>query len=432
MTRPPVSGIAKPNALVGLALLIAVGGLLLLTRPWLSRLLPAGNLAYMLRDGQYLILLQNNAELRASGGFIGSFGEVTLDHGIPGSIEFGTNIYKLDDPFTEQVTIPPPVPLQAITQGKWAFRDSNWAADFPEAAAQALWFYEKETGLGGTPRKLDGVIAITTTVVEELLRLTGPIEMPAYATTLTADNFAEVVQLKTEKEYFENRANWPVDEPKTILRDLISVLEERVRTMDKRVFLELGLRMVDEKYILLFSNDPLAQKLILERNWGGAVNRTRGNYLSIVNSNVQGLKSSRKINERVRYNLDRKSWQVTLTIEREHTGSGVWPDAENKNWVRVLAPKGSTLSSARFGITESTSQVEVGEEAGKTVFGFWMNTKPQETQDATLVYQQPSGIGLSPLTIQRQPGANPDAVTVIIDENEVFSGSVMRDTSITF
>ena len=419
-----------PRPLVGALFLAAVALLTLAARPWLTQLLPAGNLAYLFRDGRYLVLLQNNAELRASGGFLGSYAEIKIENGRPGPIEFGTNIYKLDEPFTNEVTVPPPRPLQEVTLGKWAFRDSNWAADFPEAAEQMLWFYEREQALQGRQMRLDGVVALTTTVVEELLRLTGPVDMPAFATTLTADNFAEVVQYKIEKEYYENRANWPIDEPKTILKDLIPILEERVRSADPTALLTLAWRLLDEKYVVLFSKDPLAQRLIVDRNWGGAIDRTDGNYLYLVNSNVQGVKSSRKINERVRYSLDRATRRVTLYIEREHTGTRIWPDGENKNWVRVLVPKGSKLVSARFGIGEAINEVDIGEEAGKTVFGFWMNTRPQETQDATVVYEIPADISLSSLTVQRQPGSNPDELTVVMDRIERFSGSIKVDQPI--
>lgn len=425
---------AKESARIflGLSFLSLFVLILVSFKPRLDHFLPAANLAYLLRDGRYLILFQNNNELRASGGFIGSFAEVEVAGGRPGSINFGTNIYKLDEPFVAQFTVLPPPPLQRITQGKWAFRDSNWAADFPEAARQVLWFYEREWAVAGEEKKIDGVIALTTTVIEELLRLTGPIEMPAYATTLAADNFAEVVQFKVEKEYYQNRANWPVEEPKTILRDLIPILEERVKKVDKKALVDLVFRLLDEKFIILFSKNPLAERVILAQDWGGRVDPTSGNYLYIVNSNVDGGKSSRKINERVRYNLDRTNRVVNLYIEREHTGSGLWPDDVNRNWMRVLVPKGSKLIAARMALKNETPNVDIGEEAGKTVFGLWMNTNPKETQDLTIVFSLPPKISLSPLIVQRQPGANPDWVTVSVDGKEVFQGQVRDDLRLSF
>jgi hypothetical protein len=414
----------------GLLLLAFIVFVLIVFWPKLNRWLSAADLAYLWRDGRYLILLQNNAELRATGGFIGSFAEVEVKTGHPVSIEFGTNIYKLDDPFVKKVAIPAPSPLARLTHGKWSFHDSNWAADGEEALRQAVWFYERETSLAGQGRKVDGVIALTTTVVEELLRLVGPIEMPGYATTLTADNFAEVVQYKVEKEYYENRANWPVDEPKTILRDLIPILEERLKAADKTRLINLGFRLLDQKYIVLYAKNPLAQKIILNKNWGGAVDRTWGNYLYLVNSNVDGGKSSRKIKERVFYSQDTKKRQVTLHVEREHTGSGIWPDNVNRNWLRVLVPKGSQLVALPTILKDEKVNIDISEEAGKTVFGLWINTNPQEIQDLTLVYQPPSDVSLSVLIVQRQPGANPDELRVVVDGIEKFRGIVEQDTTI--
>lgn len=419
------------RALVGAVSLLAFFGVLALARPIIDRYVTALDLALLFKDGRYLILLENNNELRPGGGFIGSFATVNVKNGRPSQVAIGTNIYKLDNPYTLAVSIPPPAPLSGVAHEKWAFRDSNWAADFPAAARQVLWFFEEEKAFAGQPVRMDGVIVLTTTVIEELLRLSGPIEMPAYATTLTADNFAEVVQFKVEKEYYENQDNWPADEPKTILKDLIPILEGKIGELDKRALLGLAFRLLNEKYILLFSRDSLAERIILAQNWGGAVNGTRGNYLYLVNANIEGGKSSRKIEERVIYSLDRRTRQVSLTIRRHHTGSGIWPDAVNKNWVRVLVPEGSRLISARFGPTEATKAVVTEAEAGKTVFAFWLTTKPQETQDATLVYKLPSNFSTSPLLIQRQPGANPDEVIVMVDGQQKYAGVIRSDTTIT-
>ncbi len=421
---------ALAGPLLGLVLLLGIGYAVALISPALERLLSAANLGYVLRDGNYLVLVQNNAELRASGGFIGSFAEVEVKSGRIETIDFNTNVYKLDTLFTDQISIAPPAPLAGISGGRWAFRDSNWAADFIEAAERTLWFYERANEIAGKRVKIDGVIAVTTTVVEEIIRLTGSIAMPEYATTLTADNFAEVVQYKVGKEYFEDRANWDKDEPKTILKDIIPILKERIRTADKKKLIDLAFRMLDEKNIILFAKDPLAQRLITNRNWGGTVDRAQNNYLYVVNSNVGGLKSSRQISQSILYTLDTASRRVTLYIEREHKGSWVWPDGENKNWMRVLIPNDSRLVDAKFGVQDYLNQIEIGLEASKTALGFWMSVEPQYTQDITLIYDLPLNVPLSPLIIQRQPGAKADEVTVLVDGKERFAGQATTDLKI--
>ncbi|HCX28112.1 MAG TPA: hypothetical protein DHI91_03160, partial [Candidatus Portnoybacteria bacterium] len=53
--------------------------------------------------------------------------------------------------------------------------DANWFADFPSSAKKIMSFYEKAGG-----STADGVISLTPTIIERLLSMTGPIEMPAY------------------------------------------------------------------------------------------------------------------------------------------------------------------------------------------------------------------------------------------------------------
>ena len=71
------------------------------------------------KEGRYLVLFQNNAEMRPTGGFLGSFAVVTFDDYKIADIDFNTNIYKLDNAYAASNTVVPPAPLATINQGKW-------------------------------------------------------------------------------------------------------------------------------------------------------------------------------------------------------------------------------------------------------------------------------------------------------------------------
>ena len=153
----------------------------------------------LFRDGKYLVLFQNNAELRSSGGFIGSYAVVDVSNLAIKNISFNTNILALDRQFTDKNFVQAPAPLAKFLKNQsWQLRDSNYDASFPEASQDILNFYSRETG-----DSVDGVIALNAQVIVDLLKLTGPIKLDQYNLTVTADNFYDVTQFQVEKAYFQ-------------------------------------------------------------------------------------------------------------------------------------------------------------------------------------------------------------------------------------
>ncbi len=104
---------------------------------------------------EYVVLFQNNMELRPGGGFIGSYGLVKLDKGRVTDFTVH-DVYDADGKLSTHID--PPYGLQRYMGAKhWFLRDSNFAIDFPQDAKQAETFLQLETG-----ENVDGVIAIDT------------------------------------------------------------------------------------------------------------------------------------------------------------------------------------------------------------------------------------------------------------------------------
>ena len=135
---------------------------------------------------KYLFLFQNNSEMRATGGFIGSYGLLDIANGRIKKF-FIDGIFNPDGQLKDKIV--PPLPIQKIS-ANWSMHDSNWFPDFPVSARKAISFYEKTGG-----PTADGVITLTPVVMQRLLEITGPIEMPEYEITLDSNNFLELTQL---------------------------------------------------------------------------------------------------------------------------------------------------------------------------------------------------------------------------------------------
>lgn len=167
-------------------------------------------------DGErrYLLMIQNNAEIRASGGIPGALAVLTLNNG---KLTLGAQSSAGDVGVSS-----PAIPVEPEQQQIYSARlgkymqDVNLTPDFPTAAttAQAMW--EKKTG-----QRVDGVISIDPVALGYVLNATGPVkisgpEMLALAgtglpteltgqnvvPTLLSDVYAKIPLPKYQDAYF--------------------------------------------------------------------------------------------------------------------------------------------------------------------------------------------------------------------------------------
>jgi hypothetical protein len=129
----------------------------------------------------YLVLVQNNAEVRATGGLPGALavlrvadGKVSLTAQATGSSlgHFATAV-KETDPEQELI----------YTDRLWTYiGDVNLTPDFPTAAKTAKVMWEKRHNT-----RIDGVLALDPVVLGHILEASGPIPAPDVAGTVVRD-----------------------------------------------------------------------------------------------------------------------------------------------------------------------------------------------------------------------------------------------------
>ena len=382
----------------------------------------------------YLLLFQNSSELRPTGGFVGTYGLLELQKGAIENIKI-EGVYYPDGQLAVKVI--PPRPLQYVTPD-WGMRDANWFFDFPTSAKKIIWFYER-TG-GTTP---DGVIAITPAVIEQLLEIVGPIEMPNYNMTLTSENFLESVQQEVEEDY--DRA---LNRPKQILADAAPIILERLAGLeDKMAALNLLLSALEYKDIMLYSRDEAVAGILASRGWDGAVSTASDNpgiykdYLATVIANIGGWKTDRftKTEVSTRTEFDETGDIIRIvTLRREHDGGNTqykWYNKPNIAYIKFYVPQGATLISARgfsaapqhietnyegrnfqkdpqLALSEATYAKDVASgtekflEGDKVVFGNWLIVQPQHEKTVEISYKLPRRFSnaIYSLTLQKQAG----------------------------
>lgn len=352
---------------------------------------------------KYLFLFQNNQEMRATGGFIGSYGLMDIANGKIKNF-FVDGIFNPDGQLKDKVV--PPRPIQKISAA-WSMHDSNWFPDFPMSAEKAILFYEKTGG-----PTADGIITLTPTVMERLLEITGPIEMAEYGVTLDSENFIEQTQYEVEVDY-----DIKENKPKKILSDLAPLVLNKVfnaRDM-KSISRTLGVisEALNQKQILLFSQEKELQAMIADHGWSGEILETPKDYISVINTNINGFKTDGVITETIEHTAEIQadgSVIDTATITRSHNGGNTgfdWWNGVNADYLRLYVPQGSILLEAEGQTRETVEsplnydelgfrrdpQVEKEEkqivvheasgtriyvDAGKTVFANWTYVSPQE------------------------------------------------------
>ena|GEM_PF-1267933 len=353
----------------------------------------------------YLILFQNNSELRPTGGFIGSYAILTFADGKFENL-FTDNVYNPDGQIQVQGLCKlPPKPLQKLTQC-WGMRDANWSPDFPTSAQQVMSLYE--TGSGNN---VDGMIGITPEVVRDLLALTGPVYLPQWNEVVTADNVVSLIQYKVTVEFAADQ------DPKRFLIDLSQVVLDRVLHLNRADWtkaFDILKSNLAQKDIQLYMENPQAQLLLSRNSWSGEVQSSTADYLMVNTANLSATKASQFIVPRYRLiTTIATDGTITdkLTITYQHTGSWEWPSDHVINYQRIYIPKGSTLIEATT--AEQTegklSITEVYEELGKTVLSDTIRIVPSSSLMLSYTYTLPFKISTAEgaaytSVIQKQAG----------------------------
>ena len=145
----------------------------------------------------YLVLNQDPAELRATGGFTDSVRVPVVSPRVDGPISARRMWTSIDRNAQGAFVLGPPgtpghvdLPYPMATTFKipsWQLRDSNWSPDFPTAAQKAEFFLNREVG-----RQVDGVIAIDPHFIERFLALIGPVKIPESGDIVDQNNFFAV------------------------------------------------------------------------------------------------------------------------------------------------------------------------------------------------------------------------------------------------
>jgi len=398
-------------------------------------------------EKRYLVLFQNDKELRPTGGFITAYAIFRIDQGII-HVDRSSDIYNLDNTISGKPKAPEPILNYLPKVPLLNLRDSNLSPDFIESMKTFNSLYDKSSA----KVNVDGIIALDTSVLVSTIKI------------LDDEIYAGGIKFTTQED---KRCDCPqviytleslISTPKSLdlrvtsleavqaqRKDIIGVLlyaimEKALKSSPKiywgPLFQDL-LKQVDEKHVMFYIYNTDAQKGIESLNAAGKIKDFEGDYLHINQANFGGAKANLFVKESVKNEFDiskdgavKKT--ITIDYKNPHPPSDCNLERGNlclnavlRNWIRIYVPKGSKL------IESSGSEVKMisYEELEKTVFEGFLTVRPTGTANLKISYDLPFKVESSvlPYLIQKQGGTYDNEYTIVVNGKETENFPLLTD-----
>jgi hypothetical protein len=394
----------------------------------------------------YLVLFQNNHELRGTGGFISAVGELTLSRGRISNLETtdGYNIYSEEIEYAAA-----PEPMQKYLKTEiLVFRDANWSPDLPTSARTARQLYEQVRDA-----TINGVVTVDLDAVELIIDAMGGIEVEGIEGKITGANVVDIIKqlwdnpLETDATIQDNWQEWYAQR-KDFVPVLAGAILERM-TSRQFSFLSLvsaGTRALDERSVQVWMDNTQANSQFGEMGWNGALLPQIGaDYLALVDTNVGFNKVNAAVTREIDYQVswpdgEGKAARAVVTVTYTHPIAQPDPGCDPSprygtnyddmiarcyfNYVRLYVPRNSSLVSIE-GVEADSISSRRGEERTQVLAGYFI-MEPNTEHTVTFTYDLPTAIQEEEyrLIVQRQSGSGPLPVTWTIGESETGSTTI--------
>ena len=216
----------------------------------------------------YLMLFQNLAEPRATGGIFGSFALIQADHGKVSILQQGASSRTLgffDPPVAELTENQKHLYSELMAQYP---QDVNFTPDFATAAPLFAELYRLRTGT-----TVDGVMSIDPVALSYALKGTAPIDI-GEGFTITADNVVPIL-LSTAYQQFDEKDQNARDD--FLAHGTGMAFSEVMSGRGDSAVIFDGLRQAaSERRILIYSTNPTEQADLAQTNLAGGLDQNPG------------------------------------------------------------------------------------------------------------------------------------------------------------
>jgi hypothetical protein len=411
----------RPSPFFFLALSLIFSLLIIFSVPLLKTIkpfLPFTN--YLLgvdKPTSYLILLGNDAEMRANGGFAGSYAKLIVSY--PRFDLSFQDIYVPNGQLKGYVT--PPAPIQeAFQHGTWQLSNADWEPDFPTAASSIRWFMEK-----GNEINPDNLVLLNLTTIKKVLDVVGTFTVADYQARITPENLYLFLQGKAEMNFFPGS---------TQKKDALTAVGLSLKNTILRLPLNKKIQIAQILYqdlkdqnILINSTNKSFQDLLLQDNFAGALTSSTPDTYLLVEANLGANKAnayvSRETKHVISFSGNQTTHQVTLKLTNASPESNPNPPFHYGGnyiaYLRFYLP----ANAQNISVTASPSATQ---KYGLTEIGFWQTTPAQNQSTIDLSYTLPISKETYSLTILKQHGLTTSPQTIRLN-GQAFQTSLEND-----
>ncbi|MBU2051985.1 DUF4012 domain-containing protein [Patescibacteria group bacterium] len=375
----------------------------------------------------YLLVFQNDAEIRGSGGFLTAYAILETFRGKITPV-LSQDIYELDNRFGDRLPAPEPIKKYLPLVYNWHLRDMNLSPDFTVAMDTFLPNYKEVAKY----KDFDGVIAMDTQIVVNLLKVLGPVGVADWGTY-----DAEIVkecncpQVVYKMEDYATRPTYYIkDNRKGMIGPLMHSILLNVMNSPKKLwpqFMEIGLNDIKAKHLLFyFPDDPEMQAVADAFSASGRIKEYDADYFHLNDTNFAGAKSNLYVTQDIDQVIDVSTdGTITKTVTITYTNpeppddcnlesGGLCLNGLLRDWVRLYVPEGSQLVEVLGSDIEPT----INKDLGKTVLEAFIELRPESRTKVIFKYTLPfKKSGAYRLLLQKQPGAKNHHYSITLGNN---------------
>lgn len=376
-------------------------------------------------ERSYLVLAQNNDELRPSGGYLSTYGWFTVRSARIINYDYSpttaTSPNPPDEGFLEEQNIVIPDWWIQFGEPIYAAWDGSWYADFPSTAEMAMAYYNA----GDNPQApVDGVLSLDISGFELMLSAMQEVFVSEYGVIVTPENFRELV--------YDIRAfgEGEVPHKRFVAAIYRAIFEEWSELDQERATTLLGamLEGFQQKHIMLYYADEELNTAVAALGWSGEQQPAVDNdYVLIADANL-GNKSNNSVVQTLTYDVEIReddTLDSRLTIGYQYfddvAGQDPAVDAEfhgpldYRSLLQVFLPAGTSIED-----TDNLGNFDVIEQDNHTLFVTSSIIEYDSGERYQILYTTPpliqtiGDLKAYRLLVQKQPGSRAQALNVQI------------------
>jgi hypothetical protein len=383
----------------------------------------------------YLLVVQNNAESRATGGFIGSYAVMTAENG---KVDVGEMIRAGN--WNAAVRADPNAKLEApldylarYTQfaPKTTIQNINMSPDFPSVAA-ALTSLSTAAGVG----PIDGVMSVDPAGLAALLELSGPVNVESWPYgEINAGNVVNVT-LRDAYEKFDDKSPERADFLGDVAKAAVDQATSGSLGKPAQIAKVLG-KAAHSGHLTLAFTRPEEQRVAEELGVAQNMGHVKSDAIAVTSSNGGGNKIDYYVQRTVDYrvNLDpaadgkSAAAQGDLVVHMKNTAptSGLpqyvigpfdqrFVAGEARSFVSMYSPLEFTAAS----VDGKATGIAAGREANRNVYSLFVEQLSQTDKELKVRLDGTVKLhhGWYSLQVRHQPTLNPDTVHVSVNVPE--------------